>query len=290
MIIKELLQEMSGAVKTLYHYTNLHALDAILDTGYVYTKGYETGTHTERGGRKKQELATIRPSRAKTVDLPSISEGIGGVKIIIRVDILNDLVKGVKAKPIAEFPLYSLEKIGEKLIVNLESKNSIDDYTQKEKVNYGNKVFKVLTKILDLEHKDFQWENFINKQENFKLLISNKIIAELEKELNIKLKSKGIQDKISFAQTFFNFSADILKYSRGREGEERIIVKHGNIPLDKRYMKIELLYGIDKHFFDWSEPESIEAFAKNFEKYKDIFIKNEKYDELKKLVEEKIIK
>ena len=208
---------MSGAPKVLFHYTNPVALIDIINQNKLKGNLYDHRVTDIYGGKGKYEIATVRPSRANTINKSYLSENVSGIKIIIKLDVLNDKVKGVKAKPIAEYPVSYLKE----LIALL-----MDAFNQPYRGMFYKKNY---------EKKARDLIKYI--QINTKKEVS---VRELIKEW---LKKQGINTEDLIPGLLSDLESEYNSFrhaTKNREGEERIVIKRDTgIPLDKSYLKIE---------------------------------------------------
>ena len=255
---KNFLSEMSGTPRVLYHYTNTDNLAGIMKSGDLKPSDYEVNLATEKKhatGRvtdRVAEIATVRPSMANRNNLKDLSANVGFVKLIIKPHILADKVRGVRTKPIAEFPLDSIDRVRDEFI--------------------------------RLGHRNAQATQNANKTLAFyrKLVDEGKTEDELEKEFTKWLRQMF---HIEFpVRSMLDAGNNMVYYLRNREGEERISLKKtDSIPLNPVYLSIELLNGfiedfeegyIEKVDFSGQEVLHIAQWKRWMEKYDDLFIKN----------------
>lgn len=272
MQVKQLLQEMSGAVKQLYHYTNPKALYYILKERRLRTQLYPTGTHHDRKTERRRELATIRPSRASTVSVANLSGSIGKVKIIIQFDKLNDLVRGTRALPIAEFPISRMRDLGTDVMNHI----GIRDEDLAEKIAIK------LVRLFRTEGSDFF------KSGSLTTAAYNKLVSSLKKKILEITGVNNIKNTEGFVRNLIKHINELNDDAKKREGEERIVLKQGEgIPLDKRYIKIELLQDFTDDFvalmrFYDSAQKLDNGYILEFEELaksnEDLFIHNDEYN------------
>jgi len=213
----------SGAPKVLFHYTNLKAIMKIIDQNRIRTKSYEIGSHdlsTDKEWYQRAELATIRPSMVKTIDIKQVTSAAAGVRIIIQTDKLLDKIRGVKVRPIAEFPLGSIKSMEELM----------------KRAGLSDSEARVATRKVLSGASKFIGKNF-NPLDNYPLLTKfiNKVIGETTNK-----KVKAFNDGKAINYFMVEKIKKYLQWSDKREGEERI-VSNKAIPLDSRYLKIEFL-------------------------------------------------
>jgi len=261
------LYEMSGPVRKLFHYTNTIALAGILKDGAIKLSDYDINLATEKKIHQGQnepskvaELAMVRPSMSHPSYRKGLSENIGLVKIIIKPHILSDKVRGVKIRPIAEFPLFAISTIRDEFI-------KIGNKKQQATAN-ANRVLAAFKRIT-ADEEDSQEE----QDEEFE--------RWLKKAFPIELPVK----------MFITAGDNMMTYIKTREGEERISLKKGDrIPLSQNYISIELMPGFTQDFqegyiekIDFQGQEILEVAQWNrwMDKYPELFEKNVEYFKFK---------
>jgi hypothetical protein len=256
---KKFLLEMSGPARTLLHFTNTSALAGIFKDGGLKLSDYDVNIHTEKkiqqGSNepsKVSELATVRPSLSHKQLLPDLSSNIGLVKLKIRTDILSDKVRHVKIRPIAEFPLDSINNIRNEFIKIGNSKN--------QATQNAHRVLAAFKRITNNEKKEEE---------------QNKDFEDyLKKAFHVDLPIK----------LFIQAGENMMFYLQNREGEERVSLKKGEfIPLNSSYISIELMPGFTEDFdegylrqtnYTGQEILQVAQWKKYLEKYQNYFEKN----------------
>ena len=244
MNILELLTEGIGE-RTLYHYTNWGYLLRILKSGYLKTAMYS-------GGNKTFQISTVRPSKTDQKNLEILSGSTdGGIKFIINASKLSDNVRGAKIKTIAEYPTVFAENIGDLARIKGD-------------------------KIKPFVHQFGKDRNKIIKENNLKLKDKTTLSKlHFDEELSKKLKELPSYKKYSLillTKMSGNYSI-FQNTSKEREGEERITFKKNTkIPLDKRYIKIEIEKG--HGFYNILDKERRLEIIKLMKKQKDLFVQN----------------
>lgn len=195
MNLKEQLLSEGIGERELHHYTDIDGLFGILKSQTINGLNYTSF----KGDKGKNSVATVRPSMSNEKNLDALSgSSSGGVKFIIDGSKLSDLVRGVKLKPLAEYPLTDMNVIRSTLKPG-------------KKLNpFLNSMFKLMKQKPSQE-------------------ISNKIS---------KLLSDNVKD--GSEDTVRSLTKASLRDFIKREGEERIVLKKGSIPLNPKYIKIEL--------------------------------------------------
>ena len=244
MNILDLLNEGIGE-RTLYHYTNWNYLLRILKSGHLKTAMYS-------GGNKTFQISTVRPSKTDAKNLEMLSGSTdGGIKFIIDAAKLSDNVRGAKIKIIAEYPVIFAENIGDLAGVKGEK--------IKPFVHQFGKDIKRITKENNLKLKD-------------KTTLSK---LHFDEELSKKLKELPAYKKYTttlLTKMAGNYSI-FRNTSKEREGEERITFKKNTkIPLDTRYIKIEIekAHGFYSILTQDRRLEIIELMKK----HKNLFVQN----------------
>jgi hypothetical protein len=268
------LKEMSGSPKVVYHYTNTKNLSGMLKSGDLKPSDYEINLDTEKKiyhGKyerpKVTEIATIRPSALAHQTLDDISENIGKVKLIIKTHILADKVRGVSTKPIAEFPLRSVNDVRDEFI----------------KIGFENKVATRNAHRVLAAYK--RMSNAIRGDLPGKIDRNSALVDEFKKWLE---QTFHVDLPVN---SFVDAGDEMLYYWRNREGEERISLKKGgSVPLDPVYLKIELIKGFTEDFeqgylrqTDYSGQEIMEVaqWKRYLEKWDNLFEKNDEYYKFK---------
>ncbi len=260
MKLKELLIE-SGAPRVLYHYTDFSSLIKILNSGDLLAVSHDIDTSDLIGcSKKRRELCVIRPSMVKTIKLDDVSDNMRGVRFNLKVDRMRDLLRNLKVRPFAELPIGSINYLKEML------KKSIVKANDKKILSLANVLVK---NINSLKVKKRKVVDFINRYFERDVVYDNIAKKEIVK----------IADDVKKTLKYMS------EYFRKREGEERIVVKKGNIPLDPKYMSIELVNKNPKEDFEYimhsgektySDKEK-ELALKTLKKWKHMFIKNKYY-------------
>ena len=262
-IFASFLYEMSGPVRKLFHYTNTIALAGILKDGAIKLSDYDINLATEKKIHQGQneptkvaELAVVRPSMSHSINRNSLSNNIGLVKIVVKPHILADKVRGVKVKPIAEFPLFAINTIRDEFI-------KIGNKKQQATAN-ASRVLAAFKRITS-DEEDTEEE----QDEEFE--------RWLKKAFPIELPVK----------MFISAGDNMMTYVKAREGEERISLKKGDrIPLSQNYISIELMPGFTQDFqegyiekVDFQGQEILEVAQWNrwMDKYPQLFEKNVEY-------------
>ena len=254
------LAEMSGTKREMFHFTNIAGLAGILKDGYIKAGEYDVNLKTEREvsqGRTSEdrkgnpELAVVRPSMAHRKNVESLSERTGLVKIIIKTHILSDKMKGVKIRPIAEYPTWGTE--------DLQYTFLDQDYTDVEAKLAARKVIKKMAELKDKNASNKDFEDWLKK--NFKWKEDPPPFKAIEKA-----------------------AGEATHYSRRREGEERIELKKSDrIPLNSVYMKVELEPGFVQDFiegyleqtdFEGQEILQVTQWNRWMTKWNNVFIEN----------------
>lgn len=253
------LREAIGE-RELHHYTIYHALENILKTGNLRLRDY-VGTPKGTG-----QLATVRPSMISKENLENLSGGSnGGIKIIIDASKASDAVRGLKVKTIAELPLMFKEQIEGK--VGKRNRNNIQ------------KIMKELLSMLKIHPSLNSYLSTHETKEKTKEIIGDKAfdaVKEFMDKWNIKLTQPA---------ELINTAKRYRRYVKEREGEERLTIKdtgrnkkHSFLPLNKKYIKIELMKqpnkaaGLNKQY--------MEKLVRQMKKHKDLFIKNDIYKDI----------
>lgn len=196
MNLKEQLLSEGIGERELHHYTDLLSLFDILKSKSI--NGFDYNSFLE-GDKGKKVISTVRPSMANKKNLEKISgNASGGVKIIVDGSKLSDTVRGVKMKPIAEYPLIDMNVI-------------------KTTMKPGKKI-----------------NTFLNKMFG---LMKAKQTAVIKDKIDKLLTDNIHEEKIDTVRTLTRAA---LRDFVHREGEERIVLKKGNLPLNAKYLKIEL--------------------------------------------------
>jgi hypothetical protein len=264
-IFANFLYEMSGPIRKLFHYTNTIALAGILKDGAIKLGNYDINLETEKKihqGRNEPlrvaELATVRPTMSHFIYRDGLSNNMGFIKIIIKPHILSDKVRGIKVKPIAEFPLFAINTIRDEFI-------KIGNKKQLATVN-ANRVLAAFKKIVDDPKLDQQNEK---QDEEFKKWLRESFTIELP------------------VRTFIDAGDNMMAYIKAREGEERISLKKGDrIPLNQNYISIELMSGFTQDFqegyiekvdFEGQEILEVAQWNRWMDKYPELFEKNDEY-------------
>ena len=256
-ILQEELKDIPIKEK-LYHRTNLKNLIKIIKSGHI--KGSET-YGKERDKRGQSEIASARKSTFSSIDslrkkdpkgfklrMLGLSDRVGAVEIVLFKDrvVGSHLTRGIKKRPISEFPVLALKTL------DFELENYYKNKTTEKKVK---------KELLKLKPPFNDVKKVLNKYPFKKVLKYDLIVID---EIVRALK-------------------DIYKYSKEREGEERFYKKSEiKIPLDDRLMKIRFL-PISKKEVIFLTREEIDELQKLIKKNKDLFIKNEA---LEKMMEE----
>jgi len=272
--LKNFLSEMAGTPRDLYHYTNTRNLEGILKDGHLKTSDYEANTtatekrvihgepeyHPATGeAYSSSELATVRPSMSHETNVnANLSSNIGLVKFIIKPHILSDKVRGVRVRPIAEFPLFAMKDVAEVMEDELGSdpktaNKQAKEILKKGKEYYEKDEFRLASSFITWLKKSFPWKKWEN------------------------VPTRRIYDRV----------AEYTDFIKEREGEERISLKKGDkIPLDSRYLKIELLKGFTEDFEDgylkqtqYAGQKTIQVaqWKRRLEQWNSIFEKNEEF-------------
>lgn len=239
--LENFLFEMSGSPRTLLHYTSTNGLEGILKTGVIKFSNFDFNTASEketlqhtRHKENPNELATVRPSMAHKDKLEALSENIGFVKITIKPHILADKVRGVRVKPIAEFPIGGMSEIKNEFNEFLDDPKDAMEWT-KHFLKFMRKYFQGI--------KDWEKEPSEDSEKNIQEQISKFL-----KDHGFKEEQAGYEYDWPL-HVLFEQAKNYWRFISNREGEERIALKKGSeIPLDSRYTKIELLPGFVKDF------------------------------------------
>jgi hypothetical protein len=261
--LNNFLLEMAGTPRDLYHYTNTGNLEGILKDGHLKTSDYEANVDTEKrvfhgkvgSDTSSSELATVRPSMAHKENVNSnLSGNIGLVKFIIKPHILSDKVRGVRVRPLAEFPLFAMKDIAEVMEAETGSDPKMANRQAKEILNKGREYYdKDSSGFISWLRRSFDWTAWE------------------------EVPTRQIYDRVT----------EYADYAREREGEERISLKKNNkIPLDSRYLKIELLKGFVEDFEEgylnqtqYAGQQTLQAaqWKRRLEQWNSIFEKNDEY-------------
>lgn len=263
MNLKEFLFLESAAPRIVYHYTNRKSLYEILKSGFLKMQKYETSL----GGKKVRELSVVRPTMVPVLSAPppvELSANIGRVRFKIKPHILTSKVRGARIKPIAELPLE------QDIIFDEKINDAVPNYTNKEKKGLKRKIIKIIKEVSKKEGKR-------GKHVEFRM--------RLKKEI-------GIESITDIAFGFLLCFDKITREHKRREGEERISIKEKNkklvkIPLDKNYLKIELL---PKFTEGLSIIVNKSDFFKMYNKWKHLFIDNTETKKLEKILERDLTK
>ena len=255
MNIQQILNERLEDISTInqnYHYTNSDTLPKILKSGYIMA--FDCYPAKSIDGKNVYEIATVRKSKDNELNalkktdpyayksqMNSLSARIGNVKFILFTDRIKSGLKNAKVKPLAELPKEAMKEID-------SSKKNLIDYLIKKGYE-KHYVEKDIDKIVNSEEfyiKKYE-RNFIEKYEL--------------SETNAPLWNLVFNVKKMRAST------------KKREGEERISLNNEKgIPIDERFMKIELLSGFEK------EINLGDDFISYFKKYDNLFVKNKVYN------------
>ncbi len=260
MKLKELLIE-NGPQRVLYHFTELDNLYLILKDGYLKTKKYQSGTKgyfdvcrvPVTGSAQKEvqdkELCVIRKSMVGLIK--KIAIGNPDAKFTFQIDKMRDLVRGIKVKPIAEYPLDTYKSVAKTLRTYGEIK-----IQPKQAMRLAQKI------IQDID--------------NFQSI--KKRVAKRGKFFNDILQKYG---KAAITEIRWNLKP-FRKYIVAREGEERL-VGIDKIPLNSKYMTIEIMRAPNTYLI--SKYENKEEILKNLKKHSSLFVKNKNYIALKRVLE-----
>ena len=193
--------------------------------------------------------------------LKDLSSGAaGGVKFIIDASKMSDTVRGAKIKTIAELPVMFKRQIKSMM-----------------KYGRGKDVDKMLKQMDALTKKHPKLRSV--------LLPSYSTNKEVEKYLGSENYKAIMQfmykwDMDKYPTTFLSAYRRYKTNVREREGEERLTLKnknklHAKLPLNKKFMKIELTkdYESKDKFYR-------ELLAKQLRKNKDLFIINDNYKKI----------
>ena len=225
--------------RILFHYTNAKNLNSILKSGKLKGQWYKTKATNKKN---KLEIATVRPS-AVTKDFKKLSHSIGNVRVVIDAEKVS---QRAKIAPVSEHTKEAIESVGSVF----------------KKYNYE-------MSNIEANKKATKFLFYLNKNN-----INNKelIIKNLEKEIP-SIKTGDI-DGIIIEKFYYD------KHSKGnlgrREGEERIIAN--SVPLNSKYIKIELLPDFIKNLKNLDKEELLKNIIKN--KY--LFIKNKTFNDITK--------
>lgn len=275
-IFKKILLEMSGTRRLLFHYTNTEGLRGILSSGEIKLGYYPINVDTEeeifqnlnraiRGRAVPYELATQRPSLSKTTNVQDLSTAVGHVKIIIKPYVLADKIRGIKVKPIAEFPLNTLKW------VKMAFKEKGFLYPLREARKLIEKASGMVQNYdqLGIREKEKVGQDF-----------SNWVYKQWGKNI---FDNPALNDMVGKINEFYRFH-------KKREGEERIVSRREEgIPLNKDYTKIELLSGFSENFeqgfirktqFEESSFVILEIakWLEFLKKWKDLFVENKELE------------
>jgi hypothetical protein len=245
MTFNDLLLIEGIGKRTLHHYTDYSSLLKILRDKKIDGYQYPGGKDDE------VQVATVRPSMANPKNLKHLGSSTdGGVDFIIDASALSDKVRGAKIKTIAELPFVSLKEIRKKHPVLKDVKKT-------------NALIKKIEKTIKK----------VNKGKNYRAQeLAHKVVNDL-----ILNGVEILEDKYDNRDLLFFVVSKVIMLSRfhnNREGEERVSLKNkkAGIPLNKKYIKIEL-----KEFPpNFSKKGLKEALLKN----KDLFIQNNIYKEI----------
>lgn len=270
----------SGPQKTLFHYTNWNGFVGILKSGMLRPKRYKSGTHDLKSSVKEKwkqrgEVAAIRPSLASTRNMEKISSSAGGgIRFIIKADVLKDKQRNIKIKPIAEFPIGAIKNMRKTLTGRIHGINRTFYYSDEEAEKIINKI---ITNIGKLKYS----KKFSSYHINSKDLVDfiKKVTGE---PVNNQRYDYGNKTQKEISPGVLNYEmVELIKWARNREGEERIVVKQG-IRLNPDFLKIEILPRVRLGKMDL-------RLAKRVLLKKDLFIKNSSYKRLifkaKKVIE-----
>ena len=200
-----------------YHYTNFPALIEILKSGQLIGNGYYTKTKIGKLNDDSTEIATVRDSGVKRLEKSeyvarNLSYNIDGIKFTLYTDRILAGVRGIRLSPISE--------LSRQLLYIKE------DY----KKMFGGKGSFPSEK--ELKDKNFNSLEYVTK--------------------NIKDKSK-IQDAKNIIDQYIK-NTELIKKSQieNREKEERFIhtYNNGGIPLDPKFMKIEIMKFPRREFWE----------------------------------------
>jgi len=126
-ILQEELKDIPIREK-LYHRTNLKNLIKIIKSGHI--KGSET-YGKERDKRGQSEIASARKSTFSSIDslrkkdpkgfklrMLGLSDRVGAVEIVLFKDrvVGSHLTRGIKKRPISEFPVLALKTVKKELL------------------------------------------------------------------------------------------------------------------------------------------------------------------------------
>ena len=250
MNLKEYLEEGIGP-RTLYHFTDAQGLLGILQSNVLLGQGY--GSTTKHG---KDDICLVRPSMAHKKNMEKLSSSSnGGVKLIIDASKLSDKVRGVKIRPVAEFPTVFLSFV-----------RRITGFSTDKK------IYKVAKGVAEYHKKKMEISKIKKgkKKEDY-----SKELQELHNEYYNRLKIHPSQ--------LYDLSNKYVQLiaSKNREGEERISVREGDaVPINESYVKIEIMDArkVFKETYADERNDLLKAIRKNSK----FFVRN---DELKKLLE-----
>lgn len=234
-----LKQELNEGIseRMLYHFTSLRSLINILVEGEFKLYNYTGCKENENA------LCTVRPSAKNQNKLGSLSSNIGeGVKIKINGRILSDKVRGVKFKPVAEFPI-EVSDTAEIFIKSAEAAGTLSDkmkeMTKTQQKNYFLKHLLLLIKNIKTP------EERANKkltESELKRLVYKDLSFYKKEEKITKFRNEVFFIKPGKDEAKIISEAFIYKsYLNNKEGEERLVLKNKRrIKLDSSYIKIEL--------------------------------------------------
>jgi hypothetical protein len=240
MNVEKFLNEMSGAPKTLWHFTSTPGLYGILKSGKILGSMFDVNAGTfVRKSEAHPEIATVRPSSNFAKSPEGLTERAGFVKIILYPHIMSDKIHKVKVTPIAEFPLQFMENMvgelkGMKFFkTDRDAARAVRAYAKwYSEQKYAPKYKEGGEGIIDKSGE-------YSKQLDERL---DDLQRWFRKEYRITLTREQANDLDHEVEDYLHYS------TIRREGEERISRPHGNIPVNASYMKIELRDGYTDNF------------------------------------------